>query len=327
MAGRNPSSTSLTEDQAIFLRDVHTSLDATPKSLPSKYFYDQTGSALFDQICELEEYYLTRTEIAILQAHAAEMAECLGPRVLLIEYGSGSSTKIRTLLDQLDGPAGYAPIDVSCEHLRRAAAAIDADYPELAVFPVCADFTASYDLPAVPHPGRRIAYFPGSTIGNFSPPETARLLRGIASVCGASGGALIAADLKKDRTTLERAYNDAAGVTAAFNRNIIARINREFGADFDLDRFAHRAFYHEETGRIEMHLDSLAPQTVTVLDRSFDFDVGESIRTEYSYKYSLEEFASVAEAAGLRVKQVWTDPQYLFSVHYLTPLAPGEADR
>ena len=323
MEERKAATDSLMEDTTIFLQDVDAGLHATPKWLPSKYFYDQTGSALFDQICELEEYYPTRTEIAILQAHAAEMAQSLGPRILLIEYGSGSSTKTPLLLNQLEQPAGYAPIDVSGGHLARAAAMIDADYPNLPVFPVCADFTAPFELPTVPQAARQIVYFPGSTIGNFSPPDAERLLQNIAHVCGRQGGALIAVDLKKDRATLERAYNDAAGITAAFNRNILVRINRELDTDFNLDQFAHRAFYNEAAERIEMHLDSLVSQVVYLNGRSISFDKGESIRTEYSYKYSLEGFRDMATAAGLHVQHVWTDPQQLFSVQYLTPAAPG----
>ena len=306
-------------DTATFLSDVLHGLRTRPRILPPKYFYDQRGSALFDAICALEEYYPTRTEIAILREHTAEMGAVLGPECLLIEYGMGSGVKTRMLLDHLQQPAAFVPIDISCAHLQRAAAATAAAYPSLPVLPVCADFTQPYALPAPPRPAqRRAVYFPGSTIGNFSPVEAAAFLAQIAQTTGPGGGALIGVDLKKDRERLERAYNDAGGVTAAFNLNLLQRINTELDGEFPLDAFAHRAFYNASAGRIEMHLESLHDQTVHVGGETFSFLTGETICTEYSHKYSLEEFAALADGAGLRVAKVWTDPAALFSVQYLT---------
>ena len=289
------------------------------KELPCKYFYDEAGSALFERITELEEYYPTRTELAIMKRHVAEMAGLLGSRCLLVEYGSGSSSKTRLLLDWLRRPAGYVPIDVSGEHLRRSARAIADDYPAVEVLPLCADFTRPVECP-IPRrqPARRVVYFPGSTIGNFTPDETVALLRHTAALCGRGGGLLLGADLRKDQRVLEDAYNDRLGVTAAFNRNLLVRINRELGADFAVDQFAHRAFYDAAEGRIEMHLVSQAAQRVHVGDAEFAFSTGESIRTEYSYKYRLRDLHNLAAAAGFEVERFWTDEREYFSVHYLT---------
>ncbi len=298
--------------------DVLKGLTATRKSLPCKYFYDAIGSRLFEEICDLPEYYLTRTEVAIMRDHAEEMAARLRPRGLLIEYGSGGSHKTRILLDRAAGLAGYVPVDISCEHLRSAAAGIAADYPGLEVFPVCADYTASFEIPRTgTAPSHRIVYFPGSTVGNFDPEEARAFFVRIRGTVGRGGGLLIGVDLKKDRATLEAAYDDAKGVTAAFNLNILARLNRELGADFDTERFAHRAFYDEEHGRIEMHLKSRVAQIVHLGETTVAFEEGESILTEYSYKYSLAEFARLAAAAGLVVERVWRDGGQRFSVQYL----------
>jgi L-histidine N-alpha-methyltransferase len=304
---------------AEFRADVLRGLGTPAKELPCKYFYDEAGSALFERITELEEYYPTRTELAIMRQHVAEMAGLLGPRCLLIEYGSGSSTKTRLLLDRLLDPAGYVPIDVSGEHLLRSAHAIADTYPRREVLPLCADFTRPVELPAPRmRPERRVVYFPGSTIGNFTPEETVILLRQTADLCGRGGGLLLGADLQKDRRILEDAYNDRLGVTAAFNLNLLARINRELGADFALDQFRHRAFYNAAEGRIEMHLVSCGRQRVRVGDVEFAFAAGESIRTEYSYKYRLRDLHDLAAAAGFEVERFWTDEREYFSVHYLT---------
>jgi len=298
--------------------EVLGGLARIPKELPPKLFYDERGSQLFDQICELEEYYPTRTEMAIMQAHAAQMAALIGPNSLLVEYGSGSSLKTRVLLDQLIAPAGYVPVDISREHLLRSADSLTARYPQIEILPVWADYTAGFVLPRPTQPqARAVAYFPGSTIGNCHPAEAVRLLRQIAQLVGPGGGLLIGVDLQKDKGTLERAYNDRAGVTAAFNLNMLARINRELGANFDLNRFRHLAVYNERHSRIEMHLISQQAQTVDVGGERIVFGVGESILTECSYKYTVESFGALARVGGFEITHVWTDPRRLFSVQYL----------
>ncbi|AMV26305.1 Histidine-specific methyltransferase EgtD [Gemmata sp. SH-PL17] len=300
-----------------FRADVLAGLSLPQKRLPAKYFYDAVGSRLFDEITELDEYYPTRTELTIMTAHAREMAARCGPRCLLIELGAGSLTKVRLLLDRLDQPTAYAPVDVSGEHLRGAATALAVDYPALDITPVVADFTTSFDLPSVPA-NRRVVYFPGSTIGNFDPHEADALLRRVARIVGPGGGLLLGVDLRKDVTVLERAYNDAAGVTAAFNRNLLVRINRELGANFVPDTFRHLAFYNRDQSRIEMHLVSTIEQRMRVGSATFDFRAGESIHTENSYKYSVPELAARVTACGLRLDETWTDAQNYFAVLYLT---------
>jgi dimethylhistidine N-methyltransferase len=302
-----------------FREEVIQGLQQPNKELPSKFFYDEHGSQLFDQITELDEYYPTRTEIAIMRQHAHEMAALLGPHCLLIEYGSGSSTKTRILLDHIEDLAGYVPIDISKEHLLQSAEKLTAAYPDLEVLPVCADYTRQIELP-IPERvvSRRVVYYPGSTIGNFEPEPAKRFLQTIAEVCGQDGGLLIGVDLKKDPEILHHAYNDHKGVTAEFNLNILARINRELEANFQLDQFRHYAFYNPPKGRIEMHLVSLQNQTVRLDDIEIRFKRGESIWTESSYKYNVGEFERLAAAAGFEVAQVWTDPDRLFSVQYLT---------
>lgn len=298
-----------------FLTDVIAGLRSTLKWLPSIYFYDTRGSQLFDQICELPEYYPTRTEIAILRQHVPHIAQLLGPNCVLIEYGSGSSTKTRSLLDHLPDLAAYVPIDVSSDYLLRAANDLVREYPGLTIVPLATNFAAPYTLPPIPPPtGRYVIYFPGSTIGNFTPEEALPLLRQIASVAGRNGGLVVGVDLKKSPALLEAAYNDSQGVTAAFNLNMLERINRELGANFNLERFAHRSFYNEREGRIEMHLVSREDQTVRIANDEFCFDAGETIRTEYSYKYGLGEFKRLTTAAGFRTEHVWTDDHQLFSV-------------
>jgi dimethylhistidine N-methyltransferase len=302
-----------------FREEVLRGLRRPCKELPCKYFYDERGSRLFEQICELDEYYLTRTELAIMRRHAPEMAARLGRNCLLIEYGSGSSTKTRLLLDHLHAPAGYAPLDISREHLVRSARRLAARYPGLDVLPICADFSGPLTLPRGFHrEARRVVYFPGSTVGNFQPAAALVLLRRVALLGGRGGGLLIGVDLKKDPRLLEAAYNDRKGVTAEFNLNLLARINRELGADFRLDQFQHQAIYDQHLGRIEMHLMSLRPQTVVIAGEAVSFGEGERIRTEYSYKYSLADFRRLAADGGFEVQQVWTDDGRLFSVQYLT---------
>jgi dimethylhistidine N-methyltransferase len=303
------------QPHAEFLRDVLAGLSASPRTLPCKYFYDERGSALFDEITTLDEYYPTRCELAILRDHAAEIAEAIGPGAVLIEYGSGSSVKTRILLDALTSPAAYVPVDISGEHLMQSAEQLARDCPHLPVFPAVADFTRPFMLPQLP-PGRRIVYFSGSTIGNFTPPEARVLLAGIARLVGERGGLLIGADLQKRRDVLERAYDDARGVTAAFNLNLLVRINRELGGDFDLNSFRHHAIYDEAHGRIEMHLVSTREQTTHVAGQRFRFARGETICTEYSYKYTLPGFAAMCRQVGLVVRRVWADERGLFSVQF-----------
>ncbi len=317
-------------DPAQFRADVLRGLRAPAKELPCKYFYDEAGSDLFERITELEEYYPSRTERAILQQMASELAGLLGRRCLMIEYGSGSSAKTRLLLDHLLAPAGYVPIDVSAKSLHRSARALAADIPGAGGASSCADFTRLPRLPTpARRPERRVVYFPGSTIGNFTPPEAIALLKQTADLCSqgeaeegfvsaAPGGLVLGADLRKDPRVIEAAYNDSAGVTAAFNRNLLVRINRELAADFVVEQFAHHAFYNRAEGRIEMHLVSRCDQRVRVGDAEFFFAVGESVRTEYSYKYRLRDLRDLAGAAGFATERVWTDERGYFSVSYFT---------
>ena len=298
------------------LGEVLAGLSETPKLLPSKFFYDKRGSQLFDAICALPEYYPTRTEMAIMRDNIHAIRDRLGPRCLLIELGSGSSMKTHALLDAMEAPAGYVPIDISREHLLAAARRIDADYPSLEVLPVCADYLQRFDPPIPAEPARRrVAYFPGSTIGNFRPAAARAFLQRIAELVGPGGGLLIGIDLRKDPAVMLPAYNDAQGVTAAFNLNLLERINRELGADFKLDAFEHRALWNAEAGRIEMHLFARSNQTIRIDGRNFKLDQGESIRTECSYKHTLEGFAQLA--TNFRVETVWTDEREWFSVLYL----------
>jgi L-histidine Nalpha-methyltransferase len=300
-----------------FQRDVCEGLARVQKTLPCKYLYDARGSALFDRICELDEYYPTRTELGILRRHADAMAAALGPRCLLIEYGSGSSVKTDLLRERLESPAAYVPVDISREHLLRAAAALAARHRRLRVLPVCADFIRPFAVPRVARAARRVAYFPGSTIGNFGPAEARKFLTQVAEQCGPGGALLIGVDLRKSRAILEPAYDDALGVTAEFNRNLLHRINRELGADFDVSAFDHRAFWNRNEGRIEMHLVSRRDQVVALAGRRFTFARGETIHTESSYKYELEDFGALARSAGFEVDRVWTDAGRFFSVQLL----------
>ncbi|MDM7914815.1 MAG: L-histidine N(alpha)-methyltransferase, partial [Candidatus Eisenbacteria bacterium] len=302
-----------------FLADVLDGLGSDPKTLLCKYFYDAEGSRLFDLITDLPEYYPTRTEISILERHAGEMASLLGPRGLLIEYGSGSGRKTRILLDQAAAElVAYVPVDISCDHMTEAMEELRERYRKLRVAPLCADYTIPFDLPAwLPPESRRTVFFPGSTLGNFTPQEAHALLSNIARLVGPGGGLLLGLDLRKDRSILEPAYDDAQGVTAAFNRNILRRMRDELGVTIDPDRFRHRAFYDEAEGRIEMHLVSDGEQTIEIGERTVHFRDGESIRTEYSHKYTLDGFARQARAAGFTVERVWTDERGWFSVQYL----------
>ena len=310
---------SQTADSSVdFLNDVIEGLTAPAPSLPSKYFYDDVGSALFDRICDLDEYYPTRLETGIMLDHGEEIADRLGANVRLVEYGSGSSRKTRVLLDHLVDPSLYAPVDISAEHLMRTADRLAAEYPRLNVSPVVADFTMSVEIPACDSlECKTCVYFPGSTIGNFVPSDAIQLLADIADSLGTGDGLLIGFDLRKEVAVIEAAYNDRAGVTAAFNKNVLYRINAELGADFDVEQFAHLAFYNDLAGRIEMHLVSQCEQVVTIGDRAFHFGWGDTIRTEYSHKYTVDGFAKMAAQVGWRRKDVWTDVRNNFAVMYL----------
>ncbi len=302
------------------LAEVIEGLSADEKTLPCKYFYDARGSKLFDRICELDEYYPTRTETGILEQCSADIADAIGPGALVIELGSGSSTKTRILLESLVDPAGYVPLDISREHLEDAANRVGDEFPGLPVWPVCADFTEPIALPGVSVDERkRLLFFPGSTIGNFGEESRIAVLRRMAALCeGHTGRLLIGIDLVKDVKQLERAYDDAEGVTADFNRNLLRRINREIDADFDLERFAHRARFDADRSRIEMHLVSAADQVVRVDDRSFHFESGETICTEHSYKFTIDSFGDLAARAGWTLERSWTDPERLFAILLLS---------
>ncbi len=292
-------------------------LGAARKSIPCKFFYDARGSALFEEICRLPEYYPTRTETAILEGNAAEIAAQMGPHCRLIELGSGASHKARILLEALDRPAAYVAVDISREHLREAATSLAEDFPLLPVIAVCADYTRPFPMPPLPGPrGKRVGFFPGSTIGNFEPAPAERFLANLAQILGPGGELLIGVDLKKDPAILEAAYDDPAGVTAAFNLNLLERINRELDGDLDIDRFEHVARYNAADGRIEIYIRSLADQEVAIAGRRIRFAAGELIHTEYSYKYAVAEFRALAARAGFRPVDTWTDPAELFSVHY-----------
>jgi dimethylhistidine N-methyltransferase len=316
----------LSHGQTASLEEVLRGLRSPQKELPCKLFYDEFGSRLFEKITALDEYYPTRAEQRIMRAAGHEIGELVGPACLLVEYGSGSSNKTRILLDHMDRPAGYVPIDISRQQLQDSAASLARSYPSLRIMPVCADFTAAIKLPApLPACRRRVAYYPGSTIGNFVPEDARRFLFRIADVVGPGGGLIIGVDLKKDPLMLHRAYNDALGVTAAFNLNILTRLNRELGTDFVLDQFRHYAFYNPVFARVEMHLVSLIEQVVQLNGVRVHFDRGESIWTESSYKYNAPEFAALAAAAGWRVKHVWTDDRGMFSVQYLEVAEPARS--
>lgn len=287
------------------------------KATPAKFFYDEEGSRLFERICELEEYYPTRTECGILRDGADDLRDLLPEGATVIEFGSGSADKIRLFVQALRGPRGYVPIDISRDHLLHNAGGFAVENPEIEVAAVCADFTRPIRLDEIAPKGPRVGFFPGSTIGNLNPEEAAAFLRGATRTLGDGGHLVIGVDLKKDPAVLEAAYDDASGVTAAFNLNLLARINRELDGDFELNGFAHRALWNDEDGRVEMHLVSRRAQSVSVAGRQFDFREGETIHTENSHKYTLGEFRALAEAAGFRTVRTLTDANDLFSVHVL----------
>lgn len=299
-----------------FRDDLIAGLRAPVRSISPKWFYDAEGSRLFERICELPEYYPTRTELGLLDHIAPEVAARVGPGAEIVEFGAGASVKVRLLLDALRKPRRFVPVDISGEHLEQAAAQLRADYPGLAVEPLAADFTQALALP--PALGRRVGFYPGGSIGNFEPEAAVTLLRRFGGWL--EGGALlIGVDLVKDPAVLHAAYSDAAGVTAAFNLNLWARANRELGADFDLAAWAHSAFYQPQHRRIEMHLMSRRRQSVHIGAERFDFEQGDSVHTEYSYKYTVPGFQALARRAGFTPAQVWTDAAQRFSLHWLEP--------
>jgi len=299
-----------------FASDLLEGLHKNRKSIPSKYFYDSRGSALFERICELPEYYPTRTELGLLRSHAEEIAGLMGSDVVLVEYGAGAQHKVALLLRALHNPRAYIPVDISGDYLRNMAVRLSATRPGLPIHPVIADFTRPFDLPRLPEGSRPIGFFPGSTIGNLDRAEAlaflsraARMLKG--------GGILIGVDLVKDPRILHEAYNDSAGITEAFNKNVLARANRELGTNFDPEKFAHYAFYNPEWSRIEMHLMCLARQVLRIAGHEVLLSEGETIHTENSHKYTVEGFRSLAREAGFQPREVWCDPSHLFSLHWL----------
>ena len=304
-------------DRAEFREAVLAGLARTPRAIPAKFLYDARGSELFDAICELPEYYLTRTETEILKSCAAELARLAGPGCALVEFGSGSSVKTRLLLDAMPDLAAYVPIDISRHHLDATAARLRRDYPRLRVEPVCADYMALDALPADVNGAPRLGFFPGSTIGNLEPEDATSFLRRARTLLGDRGAMVLGVDLRKDPQRLHDAYNDSAGVTAAFTLNLLRRMNRELGATFDTARFAHDAFYDPAEGRIEIYFRSLVAQSVTVAGRTFAFAEGERVHTEYSYKYDDAGITALAKSAGFTIDKTWTDPDRLFAVVYL----------
>lgn len=306
----------LDEKEAQFAHDVVEGLTQQPKRLPPKYFYDETGSELFEEITRLPEYYPTRTELRILRDRAAEIAKILPRHAVLVEFGAGATTKARLLLKAC-AFAAYVPVDISGDFLSGQARDLSKDFPDLAIYPVIADFTAPFALPDAVRDMPKVGFFPGSTIGNFDPHEASAFLRSARAILGDGATLIVGVDLEKDERVLRAAYNDAAGVTARFNLNVLARINRELGGNFDLSGFTHRAIYNRERHRIEMHLISRKAQTARVLGHAIPFRTGETIHTESSYKYSAERFMALARGSGWAPRATWTDPDGMFAVHAL----------
>src|SRR5215212_8304531 len=304
------------EQTSALARDVVDGLSQHPKRLPPKYFYDAAGSELFEQITLLPEYYPTRTELGILRDKDDAICAIVPNSAALVEFGAGATTKVRLLLNECEF-AAYVPVDISGDFLNAQAQGLRQDFPGLAVYPVTADFTAPFSLPEAIAAMPKVGFFPGSTLGNFEPHEACAFMRSAREILGSKARMVIGVDLEKDERALYDAYNDKAGVTARFNLNLLNRINRELGGNFDLSAFTHRAIYNRERHRIEMHLISRKAQTVRVLGRSFSFRAGESIHTENSYKYSLERFSALARGSGWTPRACWTDREGMFSVHAL----------
>ncbi|HEY4282134.1 MAG TPA: L-histidine N(alpha)-methyltransferase [Chthoniobacterales bacterium] len=314
-----PPLTGVSSESAALQAQVLAGLSQVPKSLPCKFFYDDAGAQLFQRICDLPEYYITRAELQILRLQGADIATALGERIELIGLGTGAGTKTRILLQELRDPVVYIPIDISREQLASSSSRFRSLFPGLTILPICADYLEPFDLP-LPRPpsSRSIVYFPGSTIGNFEPNEAEKFLGRLAELTRPDGGLLIGADLQKDAGVIERAYNDTAGVTAAFNLNLLTRANRELGADFDLQNWRHQAVYNSVEGRIEMYLISTKDQQITIGDHQFHFDREERVLTEYSYKHSVEGFKRLAGRVGFSFQKFWTDNERLFGLFYFT---------
>ncbi len=299
------------------ISEVLEGLSKDQMELSCKYFYDAKGSALFDEICKLEEYYPTRTELQIMNDNIEEISSALGENILLVELGSGSSIKTRLLLEHLSNLTAYIPIDISSEHLLRTAESLRNDFPKINIYPLDADYNKPFELPKITEDFSRIVvYYPGSTVGNFTPKRAKNFINRTAKILGINGTLLVGVDLKKDKKILEAAYNDSKGITAEFNINILERFNSEIGSNFDVNKFTHHAFYNENAGRIEMHLKCTEKQDVRIDGITIIFDRGDDILTEYSYKYTLKEFEDLVSDNFL-VKQVWVDENNLFSVQYL----------
>ena len=297
--------------------EVLAGLALPQKALPPKLFYDAAGAALFERICELDEYYLTRAELSILRARAGEIAALVGPGAALVEYGSGAGMKVRLLLDAMHAPAAYVPLDISREQLARVVTQLSGDYPHVPILPVCADYTQPLTVPDLPQRARRVAFFPGSSIGNFHPTEAAVFLRRVRRVIGKDGALLLGVDRHKQESVLHAAYDDREGVTAAFNLNALARLNHDFGADFDLAAFQHRAIWDAGVGRIEMHLESRTAQTAHLAGERFFMAQGETIWTESSYKYDRRRLDQLVTEGGFRVERRWTDEREQFWLAFL----------
>lgn len=304
-------------EATLFAEDVVKGLSAYPKWLPAKHFYDAEGSRLFERITTLPEYYPTRSELSILRDRASEIAGLIPEHSALVEFGSGSTAKIRLVLEAAPKLAAYAPVDISAEYLEEQATALRRDFPKLEVIPVVADFTQRFELPAKIRSYSCGGFFPGSTIGNFEPLAAVKFLRNAARILGRGAVMIIGVDLVKDKKVLDAAYNDSEGVTAAFNLNLLTRINRELDGNFDLDQFEHNAFFEAERQRVEMHLVSRTAQKVVISGRAFEFERGETIHTENSYKYTPQGFADLARQAGWNEHSFWTDRDGNFSVRVL----------
>lgn len=315
MSGQKIAVLDLAPASEDFREQVLGGLKKVPPTLPCKFFYDERGAALFSRICQLPEYYITRTEMQILREFGPQIGRALGPGIELIGLGTGAGTKTRILLENLATPVAYVPVDISKEQLMQSTAAFSRTLPALEILPVCTDYLEAFELPIpLQIPSRKVVYFPGSTLGNLEPAAALGFLEKITGMAGAGGGLLIGIDLKKSKAILERAYNDSAGITARFNLNLLARANRELEATFDLAQWKHRARYNDKAGRIEMHLISRVNQQVQIANRSFQFIRGDYIVTEFSYKYSPDEMTALAKKAGLDFQQLWTDSKRLFGL-------------
>ena len=315
---KNNHSTSDNEKQD-FRADVIAGLSASPRSLPCKYLYDERGSELFEGICETDDYYVTRADLALHQAHLAEIADCIGPNAHIIEFGSGAGIKIRIILEATN-PRAYTPIEISGEALAQSVAELSEQFPALDIRPLKADYTRPVPdehLQLDPPARHRVVYFPGSTISNFTHAEAQDFISRMARIAGQGGGVLIGVDLVKPAERLERAYDDSEGVTAAFNLNLLRRLENDLGANIDRAAFRHRAVYNEELQRIEMHLVTERPTVIELAGHRFEFDAGDFIHTESSHKYTIDGFIELVEGIGLHSVATWTDPEGLFSMHYL----------